>query len=526
MPTARLRPPAEHRGILAIPSLEQAAQLLALNQARLCQPIRLLDRSLVELRTLCKQEAYEAAQNHVRSLGLSSTIPNHQHWLVSGHQPELYHPGVWVKNFATFGVAQRHGWTPLHFVVDNDAVKSTSIRVPAPAAKPMRTVAVPFDAPGEPVPWEERAVLDSSLLARFPAAVADAMAGASFRPFLPRLWQHVTASQAPRLGLRLAGARRQLEADWGCHNLELPMSRLCQGNGFAYFVLNLLDRLPEFYTIHNQCLRDYRQARGIRSRNHPVPDLAREGSWLEAPFWGWHTGSTTRQRLFARQGQGVIELRLAEEPLQRLPSEGAPERRLAEFRAIEAAGTKIRTRALTTTLFVRLFLADLFIHGIGGAIYDGLTDEIIRRFYGLEPPAFITLSATMHLPLVPWHGAADNEHRIRRRLRDLQWNPQRYLPTLEGPQEARGLLREKERLIAWNPDTANQRKQRFQQLRRVTTDLLPFLKTQRRLLESTLARLGELTATEATARDRSFAYCLHPEAELKNFMTPFLSSAS
>ena len=35
---------------------------------------------------------------------------------------------------------------------------------------------------------------------------------------------------------------------------------------------------------------------------------------------------------------------------------------------------------------VSAVLSDLFIHGIGGAKYDELTDEIIRRFFGIEPP--------------------------------------------------------------------------------------------------------------------------------------------
>ena len=42
-------------------------------------------------------------------------------------------------------------------------------------------------------------------------------------------------------------------------------------------------------------------------------------------------------------------------------------------------------------------LSDLFIHGIGGAKYDELTDQIICRFFGFEPPGFVALSATQRL---------------------------------------------------------------------------------------------------------------------------------
>ena len=68
-------------------------------------------------------------------------------------------------------------------------------------------------------------------------------------------------------------------------------------------------------------------------------------------------------------------------------------------RALEARGIEIRPRALITTMYARLFLSDLFIHGIGGAKYDELTDAIIRRFFGIEPPAYMTVTGTVRLPI-------------------------------------------------------------------------------------------------------------------------------
>ena len=57
-------------------------------------------------------------------------------------------------------------------------------------------------------------------------------------------------------------------------------------------------------------------------------------------------------------------------------------------------GVKIRSRALVTTLWARLALSDLFLHGIGGAKYDQVTDRLIESFFDLAPPAIMVLSAT------------------------------------------------------------------------------------------------------------------------------------
>ena len=93
-------------------------------------------------------------------------------------------------------------------------------------------------------------------------------------------------------------------------------------------------------------------------------------------------------RLFARVAGDRLDLRCGTEAWPTLPRDGKRTER--EWPRLEAEGFKVRTRALTTTLFARLFLADLFIHGIGGAKYDELTDAILRRFYGFEPPRFLS----------------------------------------------------------------------------------------------------------------------------------------
>ena len=46
---------------------------------------------------------------------------------LAGHQPELFHPGVWFKNFALGTLARRHGAAAVNLVIDSDTVKSTSL---------------------------------------------------------------------------------------------------------------------------------------------------------------------------------------------------------------------------------------------------------------------------------------------------------------------------------------------------------------------------------------------------------------
>jgi hypothetical protein len=59
---------------------------------------------------------------------------------------------------------------------------------------------------------------------------------------------------------------------------------------------------------------------------------------------------------------------------------------------------RLAPRALMLTTFSRLLLADQFVHGIGGGRYDQVTDRLIRRHFGVEPPKFAVTTATMYFP--------------------------------------------------------------------------------------------------------------------------------
>ena len=59
----------------------------------------------------------------------------------------------------------------------------------------------------------------------------------------------------------------------------------------------------------------------------------------------------------------------------------------------------IRPRALLLTLLARIGLADLFIHGTGGASYDPAMVNWAQQWLGISPCQSVTVSADVQLPL-------------------------------------------------------------------------------------------------------------------------------
>src|SRR4029453_14159317 len=99
-----------------------------------------------------------------------------------------FHPGVWVKNFALNGLGQRHGLTPVNLIIDNDAVRTTVLRLPARTPRP-HVWSVPIDHWREEVPYEERAVVDEAVLASLPERVAEGTAAWPGPPPLGGFWR-------------------------------------------------------------------------------------------------------------------------------------------------------------------------------------------------------------------------------------------------------------------------------------------------------------------------------------------------
>jgi hypothetical protein len=59
---------------------------------------------------------------------------------------------------------------------------------------------------------------------------------------------------------------------------------------------------------------------------------------------------------------------------------------------------RLAPRALTLTMLLRLVVADQFVHGIGGARYDQVTDALVACHFGVEPPRFAVTTATLYFP--------------------------------------------------------------------------------------------------------------------------------
>ena len=526
----RLRAPREHGAALIEPPLDQAAALFARNRSRRERyQCDIQGRALADLCAAARRDLLHAAHSYTTQYRDAPRPAADAPVFLAGHQPELFHPGVWFKNFALGRLARDHHATAVNLVIDSDTLKQAALRVPGGSVQSPLVESVPFDQPTDEIPFEERTIVDHAMLASFGRRAGDVLAPLVPDPLLEDLWPLVTARAAAttNLGQCLSQSRHQLEGDWGLSTLELPQSQVCVLPAFHWFTAHVLAHLPRFAQQYNDAVRTYRRMNHVRSANHPAPDLAEIDGWLEAPFWLWTDEQPRRRRLFARACAGRITLTDRRQINVELPlsEDGNGEAAVEVLASLPRRGIKLRSRALLTTLFARLVLGDLFLHGIGGAKYDQLTDWLLERFFGLAPPEFMVISATFHLPVAGSPVSPDDARRIDRQLWELRHHPERFLRLDELPAaataEARRWVESKAYWIAADP--ADRPRERCQRIREANQSLQPWLAPQRQNLLEKRDQAAKAFKAQAVLAAREYAFCLYPKRTLHDFMLAFLS---
>ncbi len=316
--------------------------------------------------------------------------------IATGHQTELYHPGVWVKLCLIDALAQKLSGDAYHVAVDTDAPKHLSIRWPGTALPltddPQLTAAAWSGLLQTPTPAHLR---------ELEASVSAASQSWKFSSLLPEFLDQTRPLllDVPNLSAAVTNSTHRLDWSLGLRHHALLASPLWESGPYLAFAHHLMAKADEFSSYYNSALATYRKTHKLRSEARPMPNLTRTDDACEVPFWLDHLwdGSRDRATVQHRDGQWTLQLNQGEFFAfdQKLEA-GEAASTLSRF--LRRHSLRLSPRALTLTMFVRLVMADQFVHGIGGGRYDQVTDEVILKHFGLEPPAFSVTTGTLYWP--------------------------------------------------------------------------------------------------------------------------------
>ena len=524
----RYRAPSEDGQVLCVPPWREVGELLRSNRAlRAAQSVDIHGRSLQNLSVAARQATLSTALAYTRTYADVEPACEESPLILTGHQPELVHPGVWLKDFAAAKIARQANGTALSLIIDSDLCRVPSIRVPTGSAEEPQVESVAYDRALDPMPLEERPIVDRATWDSFGSRVSRTIKPLVASPLIEPWWpEHALSCNSSNLGLAIARARHRLELQWGNRSLCLPQSRVCQTVSFRWFAVHLLAHAERFRVAYNGALAEYRREHRLRNHAQPIPDLAESEGLIETPFWIWTTEDPRRRALYAQQKSGRLFLtdRSGFENSLPLSSESEALPAVEKIADWESQGIKIRPRALVTTMYARLVLADLFIHGIGGAKYDQVTDVICEKFFGFPPVSYLALSGTLRLPIEHRLISPRQARHLRQELRELTYHPETAAEKLTlSPDEqvkVETIIAQKN---AWlqTPQTRDNALLRHRQIVAANEALQEWLISPRAELNRKLATATRQIRASHLLESREYPFCLFPQASIRKFLLDF-----
>lgn len=508
----RLRAPqTDGQSLQVPPSSEWATTLLNNQLLGSGHAFTLAGTSLDEVRRDARKDLIQAALEYTGRYREIFSRDANAPIVMAGHQPTLFHPGVWYKNFVLSRFAETVDAWAVNLVVDNDYNPSRSVAVPTGSLEQPKIEWLKYDSQPANGPFETESLHSREVFSRFGKNVEKTL-GPMVGPvvddlLIKRLWPFAMAGLdlLGKPSLAVASGRHRLEQEFGLRTLEVPVSHFCRTQSFAYFAAELIERAPALKEVYNEQLLKYRQIHRIRSQSHPVPELKEFDGWIEVPFWVWRSESSLRRPLFVEIAKDAIKLTdLADIALVLDRNSDMP----SQIQEWEAQGVCLRTRALTTTMYARLVLCDLFVHGIGGGKYDQLTDEVIREFWGAEPPAFSIVTATHQLPIASTVFTKADVTRLQNRLRDLNFHAEHFGDFAD---ERFKSYAEKKTLHWQQIPQSGSKKDWHDEMDRINGVLRQTLEKERADLEREIQATRQAVQKSELLSSREFSFCLFDE---------------
>ena len=276
--------------------------------------------------------------------------------VAAGHQSECWHAGILAKPLWVQAVARRDAAQAVHVVVDQDAFDGMQVEWPwrrpdgwwgvrghrfAPADPRVAALGAPAFRPRSLEPGEGTEPGVAAGLAALTRSLEE-------------------ASSEPDAAMQGARAMLSLARPW----LEPPAVVRASALLATSLGRRLLDRM-----LHapQACAERFNEA--LAQAPRAARPLRVQGQASELPVW-----------LLGPRGERIRADATA-------------------TREALAAGRPVLPRAFLMSAIARTALAERFVHGLGGGVYERVTDEWFRRWLGWSPPAFDVASASVRLDL-------------------------------------------------------------------------------------------------------------------------------
>lgn len=268
-------------------------------------------------------------------------------------------------------------------------------------------------------------------------------------------------------------------------------SKICQTQEYHIYVKDIINNIIRFNRCYNDSLGNFRKKYGIRNNNLPFPNLKIEDDLYELPFWFIDYDRKIRRPCYVRKinsTKSILTLDLKKKEVIKLE---------------DVRINMLQPKAVTFTILLRMFYCDLFVHGVGGANYEEVTDNIIQSYYGVSPPYFLVVTETKYLPFTVDDKLQTKLEKAQNRLRKINQAPHKFLSDEDK------LVNRKRKLVDKIREVDKSKKVRISyQIKQVDKELLKKLKPEIGKLKKRISLLQKRAQQQKILTYRNYPYFL------------------
>lgn len=446
--------------------------------------------------------------------------------IVTGHQATWHHCGIFAKNLITSKFAQQVKGCCIHLVLDHDICDTAMILPKADEDGNWFFQKIEIEDGQTSIPLEFRPPPKMEKI----KTLIEAVTKSDRERFCSNIWPEyikVNSGQMPdfkNVADFITCFQSMLNSALGINMIYLSVTKLSESNCFVDFVASIILRAYEFARSYNDAISQLIKKRAINnSETIWKLKIAPSKKTVELPFWlvspkGKRTSLYVKSDKNSKIIIGTISDTVCSLCVQ---DNGEKNKQLKD--TLNRYGYLLRPKAVTLTLFVRLFLADWFVHGIGGGLYESITNYIIEDYYGIKELGFGIATATLTLPLsnsttITTEGIT----RLKQQLRDIKYNPERFIksPILRN-KTVKFLIEKKKNLIdfAGNRNkSATTRKSAWTSICEVNKNLLKYIEQSPQDIKRKIELSKKHKLSRQVLNHREFFFGLFPEKLLRNML--------
>jgi hypothetical protein len=494
-------------------------------------PSLLLENTLIlqKLPDLLKarRELLNIAEDYTRTITQTSFSKGAiKNIIVTGHQAIWHHCGVLAKNLVTAGFAENIDGCGVHLVLDHDICDTAMVFPQTDNRSIWYLDKIAIECQQNSLPLELRPPPPQEKIEKLINTITH------LRPnqFCGNIWVEYLKGKSGRIppfqniADFITCFQSMLNFALGFNMMYLPVSQLSESNAFLNFAASIIADSPNFVRSYNNAVSRHIDEKKIHS-SETIRLLTADYSenLVELPFW-LLSPDGKRMPLYVKIDKpDKIRIGTASADLSELELLCLSDTAEKLKYTLKRFKHRLRPKAVTLTLFTRLFLADWFVHGIGGALYENITDHILEEYYKIRGISFGISTATMTLPLFERHDSPiESIAGLKQYLRNVKHNPERFIGDPSSDKEpVKSLIAYKKRLIQIAKDrklSPETKKTAFNSILSVNEKLAKYADETIRSFEKRMKSAQNRMQSDQVLNYREYFFGLFPE-EVLTYMT-------